>query len=140
MRFKHRQHRSQMPEINLVPMMDVLMTVLTFFIIIAMTLTGQQIADVILPRIAGNEAVEAEVPQPKLVVGLNVRGELVLNDRPATADQLSQEMQRFLSQSPTGVVVLKADRELTYATVAATLKQLRNIGGDRVVLSIEQQN
>lgn len=129
-----------MPEINLVPMMDVLMTVLTFFIIIAMTLTGQQIADVILPRIAGNEAVEAEVPQPKLVVGLNVRGELVLNDRPATADQLSQEMQRFLSQSPTGVVVLKADRELTYATVAATLKQLRNIGGDRVVLSIEQQN
>jgi len=32
-----------MPELNLVPMMDVvILTVLTFFIIISMTLTGQQ--------------------------------------------------------------------------------------------------
>ncbi|NEQ28726.1 MAG: biopolymer transporter ExbD, partial [Microcoleus sp. SIO2G3] len=31
-----------MPEINLVPMMDVIMTILTFFIIVSMTLTNQQ--------------------------------------------------------------------------------------------------
>ena len=31
-----------MPEVNLVPMMDVLMTILTFFIIISMTLSPQQ--------------------------------------------------------------------------------------------------
>ncbi|MEM1311403.1 MAG: biopolymer transporter ExbD, partial [Cyanobacteria bacterium P01_H01_bin.153] len=36
---RRRSSDSKIPEVNLVPMMDVLMTVLTFFIIISMSLT-----------------------------------------------------------------------------------------------------
>ncbi|MEM6424137.1 MAG: biopolymer transporter ExbD, partial [Cyanobacteria bacterium P01_D01_bin.128] len=43
MRSRKQRPASRVPEVNLVPMMDVLMTVLTFFIIISMSLTGQQL-------------------------------------------------------------------------------------------------
>ena len=49
MRTRHRRD-SRVPEVNLVPMMDVLMTVLIFFVIISMGLTGVQINGVTLPR------------------------------------------------------------------------------------------
>ena len=40
MKFKRQQRSSQMPELNLVPMIDLIMTVLTFFIVVSMTLTS----------------------------------------------------------------------------------------------------
>lgn len=73
MRFKNRQPGSQIPEVNLVPMMDVLMTVLTFFIIVSMGLTGQQIVNVRLPQsvdgedLGQNQVVSVEA----MVVGLD---------------------------------------------------------------------
>jgi biopolymer transport protein ExbD len=54
MRFKSQQKSSQMPDVNLVPMMDVIMTILTFFIIVSMTLTAEQGAvNVTLPSTGG---------------------------------------------------------------------------------------
>ncbi|MBE9069935.1 biopolymer transporter ExbD, partial [Leptolyngbya cf. ectocarpi LEGE 11479] len=50
MGLKSRHQRSGIPEVNLVPMMDVLMTVLTFFVIISMELSGVQIFGVSLPQ------------------------------------------------------------------------------------------
>ncbi|NJK42085.1 MAG: hypothetical protein HC934_13530 [Acaryochloridaceae cyanobacterium SU_2_1] len=50
MGFRRRHHSVSTPEINLVPMIDVLMSVLTFFIIISMTLSRQKAIEVQLPQ------------------------------------------------------------------------------------------
>ncbi|HEY9699429.1 MAG TPA: biopolymer transporter ExbD [Trichocoleus sp.] len=139
MRFRHRRSESQLPEVNLVPMMDVLMTVLTFFIIVSMTLTGQQILNVQLPETSGKGTNSEAATQKKLLVGLNLDRQIVIDDRPISSDQLAQAMQTFFSQNPNGIVLLKADRKLTYDTVAQLLKTMRDIGGDRVSLAIERQ-
>jgi biopolymer transport protein ExbD len=138
MRFKQNRSSNDLPEINLVPMMDVLMTVLTFFIIISMTLTGKQIADVVLPQTDGTGATEEE--QATLVVGLNPQNQIILEDKPVDATQLAAAMQAFYSQNPNGVVSLKADKGLDYSKVVALLKTMRDIGGDRVSLAINQSS
>jgi biopolymer transport protein ExbD len=120
-------------------MMDVLMTVLTFFIIVSMTLTGQQILNVQLPETSGKGTNSEAATQKKLLVGLNLDRQIVIDDRPISSDQLAQAMQTFFSQNPNGIVLLKADRKLTYDTVAQLLKTMRDIGGDRVSLAIERQ-
>jgi biopolymer transport protein ExbD len=136
MRFKSQQKGSQMPEVNLVPMMDVILTVLTFFIIISMTLTGQQQSvDITLPSTdAGGSTLP--VPDP-LVVGLNQQGQVLLNNQPASDAQLSQQMQTYLVQNPKGAVILKADRQIPYEKVVQVLGKMRDIGGDRVSLAID---
>jgi biopolymer transport protein ExbD len=136
MRFKSQQKGSQMPEVNLVPMMDVILTVLTFFIIISMTLTGQQQSvDITLPSTdAGGSTLP--VPDP-LVVGLNQQGQVLLNNQPVGDAQLSQQMQTYLVQNSKGAVILKADRQIPYEKVVQVLGKMRDIGGDRVSLAID---
>ncbi|MGB3309745.1 MAG: biopolymer transporter ExbD [Nodosilinea sp.] len=137
---RRRQINAQVPEVNLVPMMDVLMTVLTFFIIISMSLTGQQLLNVRLPQsVAGDGATaEPQVMQvDALVVGLDKDGNLVLENEPITFTQLSLRVRTYFDQNPSGKLVLKADRELTYSQVSGLLTDLRAIGGNRVSLAVE---
>lgn len=138
MRFKKGRSNGELPEVNLVPMMDVLMTVLTFFIIISMTLTGQQIANVILPQTDGAGA-DSEANQPTLMVGLNLEDEIVLEGKTIDVNQLAEAMQAFYTKHPEGVVLLKADRELDYSKVVQLLKTMRDVGGERVSLAIDRQ-
>ncbi len=133
---RFRASTSQMPEINLVPMMDVLMTILTFFIIISMTLTAQQQSvNIDLPSTnAGANTVNT--PDP-LVVGLTNQGVLAIANNPVTEAQLSQQMQVYLQTNPNGAVVLQADKKLPYEQVVQVLGKMRDVGGDRVSLAID---
>jgi biopolymer transport protein ExbD len=140
MRFKNRLRQSQIPEVNLVPMMDVLMTVLTFFIIISMTLTGRQLLNVRLPQDV--EGVDAEVSTDvaevqAMIVGLDSAGNLVMDNEPIEFSQLAQRMRTYFIENPDGKLILKADRDLSYQTVASLLTDLRAIGGNRVSLAVE---
>ena len=137
MRFKSQQKGSQMPDVNLVPMMDVILTILTFFIIVSMTLTGQQQSvDITLPSTDAG-ASTLPVPDP-LVVSLNQQGQVLLNNQLVSDAQLSQQMQTYLVQNSKGAVILKADRKLPYEQVIQVLGKMRDIGGDRVSLAIDQ--
>jgi biopolymer transport protein ExbD len=137
MRFRDRP--SQIPFVNLVPMMDVLMTVLTFFIIISMSLTGQQIQNVTLPSsLAVKDAKEEPTQRSKLEVGLDKNGKIVLGGELAGIEDLKIEVLEYLVENPTGTIVLKADRGLAYNRVANLLEQLNTIGGGRVSLVVER--
>jgi biopolymer transport protein ExbD len=137
MKFKSQQN--QLPEVDLVPMMDVLMSVLTFFIIISMTLTGQQVMNITLPEAEGGsnpENADSGQQVPTLVVGLNAQRQLVMDNAPVAEAQVITNVQTFWVSNPTGIVLVKADKGLTYNDVANVLELLRDIGGDRVSLSI----
>ena len=131
-----------MPEVNLVPMMDVLMSVLTFFVLTSMTLTGQRIGSINLPSLSGAEldtsGEKIQKVEELLVVGLNRQGEILLDNQVISVPQLSEKMQAFLTQNPQGSVVLKADRELPYEEVVKLLKEMSKIGGSNVSLAIER--
>jgi biopolymer transport protein ExbD len=134
---KRQRRGSQLPQVNLVPMMDVLMTVLTFFIIISMTLTGQQVMNVILPS-AAEGVTEGGGEVDPFIVGLDPQSQILVENQPVSNSQLVEQVQAYLSANPEGVVLVKADRELVYEDVAELLEMLRDIGGDRVSLAIEQ--
>ncbi len=139
MRLKSQHKGSQMPELNLVPMMDVLMTILIFFIILSMTFTsGQKSVNVALPS-ADTGTSQEKNPDP-LVVGLNDKEEILLADNKAiTKEQLAEEMKTYLESNTKGAVILKADKNLPYEKVVQVLGQMRDIGGDSVSLAIEDK-
>ncbi|MFM7324365.1 MAG: ExbD/TolR family protein [Nodosilinea sp.] len=136
MNFKTQQKSSsQVPEINLVPMMDVLMTILTFFIIISMTLSSQQRAlNVTLPS-TDAEGVSLETPDP-LVVSLAVDGQIGLQSQVVNQAQLTSAISTYLAENQQGAVLLKADRQVSYEQLARLLSQMQAVGGDRVSLAI----
>lgn len=137
---RRRSPASQIPEVNLVPMMDVLMTVLTFFVIISMTLTGRQLIGIDIPDNVGgtdNEAGESAEEMEALIIGLNRDGEILLEEQTISFQQLTQRIRTYFSTNPDGKLVLKADKDLPYDQVAVFLTDLRDIGGNRVSLAVE---
>jgi biopolymer transport protein ExbD len=133
--FNTSKSESQIPEVNLVPMMDVIMTILTFFIIVSMTMTDFQSVNVPLPK-TDKGASQEKAPDP-MVVGLNQQGQISLKNQNTSPEQLAQQVVTYLNQNPNGVVVLKADRTLPYEKVVQVLGTIRDVGGDRVSLAIE---
>jgi biopolymer transport protein ExbD len=138
-----RRHQSPpISELNLVPMMDVLMAVLTFFIVISMTLSaGQNVLGVRLPETDDGTTPVAKVKAPEpLIVGLKPQGQLVIASKPVDATQLEVQLTQYFKKSPKGFVVLQADGRLSYEKVAKVLGQIRDIGGDRVALAVDKES
>ncbi|HIK15302.1 MAG TPA: biopolymer transporter ExbD [Leptolyngbyaceae cyanobacterium M33_DOE_097] len=141
MRTRRNKVSGQIPEVNLVPMMDVMMTVLTFFIIISMSLSGYNIVNVKVPILGGTgvgAAVEKNEPK-KLTIGLTNTGQLVLDGKDITVEQMADAMVKFLNENPDGIVILKADSKLKYESVVKVLEVMRDIGGDRVSLAVNRE-
>lgn len=135
MRFKDRHQTSQLPEIELTPMLNVMMGILAFFVMITMSLTAQQSVDIQLPNSA-ESAPQTAAPDP-LVVKLTQQGQILLNDQPATRGQLAPQMQQYLGSNQEGFVILTADRQIPYEQVVQLLGEMREIGGDRVSLAVD---
>lgn len=117
-------------------MLNVIMGVLAFFVMTSMLLTTQEGVNVQLPN---NETTQTQPPENSapLIVQLNSRGQLVINNQSVNKEQLFEQIQTYLSQNPQGAVFLQADSQLPYEQVIQLLAQMRDVGGDRVSLAIE---
>ena len=120
-------------------MIDVLMSVLTFFVIMAMNMNGMLVPDVTLPTLEDTQdsLASEDEQRPELPVGLNVNGEIVLDTTVVDLATLETEMRTFLETEPEGVIKVRADRGLKYEQIDTLLSQLAEIGGDRVLLVVQ---
>jgi biopolymer transport protein ExbD len=139
---RSRQANSKIPEVNLVPMIDVLMSVLTFFVIMAMNMTAG-IPNVVLPELdtGGTDrdtTTPPGPPPPELIVGLDATGQIVLNNTIVDFPTLESTITTFLATKPEGVVKVNADRDLKYQDIDSLLMQLAEVGGDRVLLVVQK--
>lgn len=136
MRFRTQRTQSSIPSIQLIPMLNVIMGVLAFFVMTSMMLTTQEGVNVQLPNNENTPTQPQENPAP-LIVQLKSQGQLVISNQSVSQEQLFEQMQTYLSQNPQGAVFLQADSQLPYEQVIQLLAQMRAVGGDRVSLAIE---
>ncbi|MGF1491291.1 MAG: biopolymer transporter ExbD [Microcoleaceae cyanobacterium] len=116
--------------IELLPLIDVVFCILTFFILAALQLTRQQAINVDLPK-AGTGETQM---QKMLVIGINDRGQTYLNQQQINEKQLERELKRFLRWNANGLVVLYAPKESRYNDVVQVLDQIRQVT-NRVALA-----
>lgn len=135
MRFKSQRQSSGIPTIDLIPMLNVMMGVLAFFVMTSMMLTTQDGVDVQLPSGEAG-AAQQNLPEP-LVAEFKEQGQIFLGNQPVAKEQLFEQMKVYVAQNPQGAVLLKADSKLPYEQVIQLLGEMRDVGGDRVSLAIE---
>jgi biopolymer transport protein ExbD len=80
MRLRQGKGSNQLPEMNLVPMLDVLMTVLTFFIIVSMTLAMDKAVEVPLPTSQASPSPSPEQKEPDPLVVEMTKSGLTIKD------------------------------------------------------------
>ena len=84
--------------IELVPLIDVIFCILTFFILAAVTLTRQAAINVDLPRAASGTTQLRQI----LIVSVDAIGQTYVEKSPVSKDQLLQAILGFRQQNPEG--------------------------------------
>ncbi|NJK60958.1 MAG: biopolymer transporter ExbD [Oscillatoriales cyanobacterium SM2_1_8] len=121
--------------VDLVPLLDVVFSILAVFVLQSANLVAPRRLGVELPPRSSAEVVS---PPEMLVLVLTATGELTLDDRPLTTD-LTPTLQAFLARSPQGLVVLNvADETVPYKKALEQVQVLRAIAGDRVALGLDR--
>jgi biopolymer transport protein ExbD len=137
MRFKQQQS-SKLPQVDLIPMLNVMMGILAFFVMITMTLGSEQFIEVQLPAEQEAEAEPPPLPADPFIVELVGENEVQLNGQPIDMESLRVQMEAYLGRNPDNVVFLLPNQDLPYEQVMQFLGEMRNLGGDRVSLAIEE--
>lgn len=117
--------------IEIVPLIDVIFCILTFFILAAVTLTRQNAINVDLPRAATGTTQMRKL----LIVTVDPIGQTYVEKQPVSREQLYQTLLNFRTTSPEGTMVLYASRAASYNDVVQVLDLLQSVGGDRVALA-----
>lgn len=138
MRFKQQQ-ASGIPEINLIPMLNVMMGILAFFVMITMTLSKQKSLEVQLPQDVANQNQPLTLAdlENQFVIDLDAQGQASQEKQPLSSEQLQAEVRQYLGSNPKGTVFVKPDPKLAYEAMMQKLNTMREIGGDRISLVIE---
>jgi len=119
-------------EINVTPMVDVMLVLLVIFMVAAPLLTVG--VPINLPK---TSAAQVTAPQQPLVVSINAAGETFIGDNPAVGDALKAQLAGLAAQDPTRIVYVRGDRTIEYGKLMDLLGLVNTAGFAKVSLLAE---
>ena len=118
-------------EINILPMIDVIFSILAFFIISSLFLTRSQGLPVDLPS--------AQTAEPKQSVQLNITierdGKMFLDRQPIELHNLKAALTEKIKPDSESVVIINADAKVKHGTVVKVMDRLRQVPGAKMAIA-----
>ena len=133
------RRRAVMAEINVTPMVDVMLVLLIIFMISAPLLTVGVPLD--LPQ---TQAKSLEQDKTPLQLSVDVKGKVFINDTEVAMNELVPKL-KAITDARGGLderIFMRADKKADYGTVARVMGQLSGAGFKRLALvtEVEQGN
>jgi biopolymer transport protein ExbD len=122
------------PQINIVPMIDVIFAILTFFIISTLYLTRSEGLPVNLPNAATSEIQQTA----QINVTVNPNGEIALNRQPIALSQLQDAVRSLVGSNPQALVVINADKQVSHGQVVSVMDTLRQVQGAKLAIAAQK--
>lgn len=132
-RFRLWQDETQTNDlrIELLPLIDVIFCILTFFLLAAVNFTRQQAINLNLPQASTSTSQMRDM----LIVTIDDIGQLYVEKQLVTRSLLAAYIEEYNRNNPNGLMVLYAAQNTTYREVVEVLDILREVGGNRVALA-----
>ncbi len=131
-RLEHRSGPAPMSDINMTPLIDVMLVLLVIFMITAPLMTASLKLD--LPKVAGGSATEG----PQLVaIALTADGGLYLGEEKIAPESLPARLADAARRRPDSEVQLRSDQAVPYGRVAELIGQLQQAGLNRIAFVTE---
>ena len=123
------RNRSVMSEINVTPLVDVMLVLLIIFMVTAPLL--QQGIDVNLPQAKGKNLP----PEERLSIVIKKGGTIFLNDTQISMDDLTKKLAAVSKRNPD--VFLKADKDVPYGLVVEVMGEVKEAGIEKLGMITE---
>lgn len=133
-RLERKEGAKPMADINVTPLVDVMLVLLVIFIITAPLMAGSLRMD--LPH---SESAEPGLPAEAINLALTPDGQIHLDERPVTPEQLRQTLERRAAQDPDTEVQLRADAQVPYGRVVELMDMAQAAGLSRIGFVAERK-
>jgi biopolymer transport protein TolR len=123
MAFEPGQRGQFASQINVTPLVDVMLVLLVIFMVTAPMI--QQGVEVSLPRV---KAAALPGKEQQFVISITRNQDVYLNDSRMTLDQLTEKLQAISAERPDREVFVRADEDVPYGAVIKTMAAIRAAG------------
>lgn len=121
-------------QVNIVPMIDVVFAILTFFILSTLFLTRSEGLPVNLPKSTTAKTQQ----QTRIAVTIDEQGKLALNKQAVQLEQIEPGIKALVNQDQQAVVVINADGKVSHEQVVAVMDQVRKIEGVKMAIATKR--
>ncbi|MCX7635371.1 MAG: biopolymer transporter ExbD [Syntrophales bacterium] len=128
----HRRERRFMADINVTPLVDVMLVLLIIFMVTAPMM--QMGIDVELPRV---QSKAVDVHEEKLVLTINGAREVFLNKIRIPPGELRPKLESIFKNRVDRELFLRADKGVPYGFVVEIMGEIRKAGVDRLGMITE---
>ncbi|MCB9987392.1 MAG: biopolymer transporter ExbD [Rhodospirillales bacterium] len=129
-----RHRRSVSAEINVTPLVDVMLVLLVIFMATAPMLSAGVPVDI--PESQAGAIHEDD--QGPIEVALTATGQIYVGETPVTQDRLIELLEAMTKDNPDRRIFLRADKELNYGDVMRTLGAMNAAGFGKIALITQQ--
>jgi biopolymer transport protein ExbD len=121
-------------QINIVPMIDVIFAILTFFIMSTLYLTRSEGLSVNLPKAATAQS------QTKAQINVTIQpdGRIALNRQPIALSALQDSVRSLIGSSSEALVVVNADERVPHGQVVSVMDRLRQVRGAKLAIAAQK--
>ena len=138
-----RYHRGR-DDLNIVPMID-MMVILVFFLIFTAVFSKTNILQLNLPAntnsvpldLPKTQAAAISDPKPPVILSLNRAGEVFIGDERIEAGDLAERLSGLAAEDPTRIVYVRGDQTISYAQLMEALGMVNRAGFGKVSLIAE---
>ena len=133
---RRRGRRSApMSEINVTPMVDVMLVLLIIFMVTAPMLTAGIPVD--LPQAKGEQLQASKEP---LTVSVDAKGDVYIAEAQVPLDDLAAKLKAIAKNGADQQIIIKGDKGLAYGLVLKVMGRIRDAGFHKVSFLTESEN
>ena len=136
MRRGHTYFDVDKPRIEIIPMIDIMMFLLVFFIVITLRMiqgTGIQLD---LP----SSQTTQELKPTQITIGVQKDGTMYVDGQPYSAEALKSKLEEAKKNSDKLAVILAGDKELSYQNTLKVMDVARSAGISQVGLAAKAES
>ncbi|MDP8932663.1 MAG: biopolymer transporter ExbD [Cyanobacteriota bacterium] len=117
------------PQINIVPMIDVVFAILTFLIVSSLSLSKSEGLPVNLPKASTSQIQQTP---SKITVTIDAQGKLMVDKKLVNLDQIESTVRQVMGSNQSSLIVLNADKSVNHGNVVEVMDRLRRIKGAKL--------
>ena len=123
----------EIPQINILPMIDIIFVILSFFIISSLYLVRLETIPVNLP----NAETANQEKKSVIIITLDLNDRIFVDEKLLEIGLIKNEILSKIKNSKNRKVIIRADKDVKYGKVISILDILRMLDGIKIGVSTE---